>query len=140
MKPQYWPMAIALQKNDEPRLLFTSDSTLQENTALKQYKIWKEAYNFELAAFCVDRIDREKKTRSYLKTEPRLIRRLWESLGNVPINPKNETLDARWGGFYPNTKRENIWHWFEDRFDIKVADLMYPPQTAAIKKGDAIPI
>lgn len=50
--------------------------------------------------------------------------RLWHSLEDVPIN-ENEEIDTDWESFPKGTHRENIWHWFEEKFGISVAeDLM----------------
>ncbi len=50
---------------------------------------------------------------------------LWESLGDVPVNDDNE-LELDWHIFSEGTHTNDIWLWFEDKFDISVAvDLMY---------------
>jgi hypothetical protein len=49
---------------------------------------------------------------------------LWESLGDVPID-EDECIEQSWNGFEKGTHREEVWHWFEDTFNISVAkDLM----------------
>lgn len=49
---------------------------------------------------------------------------LWESLGNVPID-EDECIDEDWNGFSKGTHREDIWHFFEDTYNVSVAkDLM----------------
>ena len=50
---------------------------------------------------------------------------LWNEFGDVPMNPKTEEIEQEWNGFKAGTHREEIWHWFEEYFDIRVADLMY---------------
>lgn len=52
-------------------------------------------------------------------------KKLWMEFGNVPMNPETECIEEEWNGFPPGTRREVIWHWFEDVFDVKVYDLMY---------------
>jgi len=53
------------------------------------------------------------------------IRKLWEEFGNTPINPDTEEIEIEWNGFSAGTHREDIWHWFEETFNISVAeDLM----------------
>lgn len=50
---------------------------------------------------------------------------LWEKFGEVPMNPETEEIEQSWRHFLPRTHREDIWHWFEEQFDISVAeDLM----------------
>lgn len=49
---------------------------------------------------------------------------LWEQLGNIPIN-EDEELDEDFMDFEKGTDRYEVWHWFEDKFDISIAkDLM----------------
>lgn len=51
---------------------------------------------------------------------------LWESLADVPLDPTGEYLDADWNQFPQGTPKEDVWHWFENVFQISVADdLMY---------------
>ena len=53
------------------------------------------------------------------------IRMLWKDFGDVPIDPVTECIEVAWHGFAPGTHREVIWKWFEDTFQISVAeDLM----------------
>lgn len=53
------------------------------------------------------------------------VKDLWEEFGEVPMNPETEEIEEPWKHFLPGTHREKIWHWFEEQFDISVAeDLM----------------
>lgn len=55
------------------------------------------------------------------------IQRLWEEFGDVPMDPDTECLERSWHGFPEGTFREDIWRWFEETFQISVAeDLMFP--------------
>ena len=47
----------------------------------------------------------------------------WESFGNVPVDDEGLTLED-WQGFKAGTSRESVWHWFEVRYGVSVADLM----------------
>lgn len=50
---------------------------------------------------------------------------LWKEFGEVPMNPDTEEIESEWNGFLAGTHREEIWHWFEETFDVSVAeDLM----------------
>lgn len=41
------------------------------------------------------------------------------------MNPDTEKIEEPWLDFPAGTHREEIWHWFEEQFDISVAeDLM----------------
>lgn len=42
---------------------------------------------------------------------------LWEELGNIPIN-EDEEIEQRFLIFPIGTCRMEIWHWFENTFDI----------------------
>ena len=50
---------------------------------------------------------------------------LWSEFGDIPMNQETEEIEQEWNGFSIGTHREEIWHWFEERFDISVTDLMY---------------
>ena len=57
---------------------------------------------------------------------PDSIRRLWTEFGDIPMNPETECIEQAWHGFSAGTHREEIWHWFEETFQISVAEaLMY---------------
>lgn len=49
---------------------------------------------------------------------------LWEELSNIAVND-NDEIDDEYLHFEKGTHREDIWHWFEERFELSVAtDLM----------------
>ena len=52
------------------------------------------------------------------------IKMLWRDFGDVPMDPETERIEEEWHGFKKGTHREEIWHWFEDTFNISVGDLM----------------
>jgi hypothetical protein len=50
---------------------------------------------------------------------------LWSAFGDIPMNPDTEKIEEDWYGFKSGTNREDIWHWFEEQFEVSVgADLM----------------
>jgi hypothetical protein len=50
---------------------------------------------------------------------------LWVEFGEIPMNPDTECIEEEWHGFPAGTFREDIWHWFEEKFNVSVAeDLM----------------
>ena len=52
-------------------------------------------------------------------------KKLWGQLGNVPVNDEDDTIDEQFLDFEPGTPKEDVWHWFEEEFDLSVAeDLM----------------
>lgn len=49
---------------------------------------------------------------------------LWDLLGDIPID-EDECIEESFLSFEIGTDREDIWHWFEGKFDLSVAvDLM----------------
>ena len=46
---------------------------------------------------------------------------LWQEFGDVPMDPITECIESDWNGFSKGTFREDIWHWFEDEFELSVA-------------------
>ncbi len=49
------------------------------------------------------------------------VKLLCEDFGEVPVNPDTERIEEEWYGFAAGTRREDIWHWFENTFDVNVA-------------------
>lgn len=66
------------------------------------------------------------------------VKELWEEFGSVPMNPKAECIEEPWCSFPVGTHREEIWHWFEERFDISVTDLMYHRYDELIKTAESL--
>ena len=54
-----------------------------------------------------------------------IVKDLWNEFGDVPMNPETECIEEEWNGFPDGTFREDIWHWFEENFDVSVFELMY---------------
>ncbi len=52
---------------------------------------------------------------------PDSLRMLWDDFGNVLMDPETECIEKEWHGFPSGTHREEIWHWFEETFQISVA-------------------
>jgi len=51
-------------------------------------------------------------------------KKLWAELGDIPTN-QNEEIDVDWKDFDKGTSIYDIWHWFEEEYDLTVAkDLM----------------
>lgn len=56
---------------------------------------------------------------------PAYVKRLWTDFGDILMDPTTECIEPEWHGFLAGTHREDIWHWFEETFDLSVAkDLM----------------
>lgn len=60
------------------------------------------------------------------KTErDRTLERLWEQFEDIPMNPETECIEEQFLGWWPGTKREEIWHWFDEQHSKGVAYLLY---------------
>lgn len=53
------------------------------------------------------------------------VKDLWLEFGDLPMNPDTECIEVEWHGFEEGTHREEIWHWFEEKFNVRVYDLIY---------------
>ena len=62
---------------------------------------------------------------------------LWAEFGDVPMNPETECIESDWLHFPAGTNREEIWHWFEETFDCRVADLMYGVRESVRTEGSS---
>jgi hypothetical protein len=52
-------------------------------------------------------------------------RKLWNILGNIPID-ENDEIEEPFLHFEIGTDKFEIWHWFEEKFDLSVAkDLIF---------------
>lgn len=49
---------------------------------------------------------------------------LWRRFGDIPMDPETEEIEENWNGFCKGTFREDIWRWFEETFNISVAEFM----------------
>lgn len=47
---------------------------------------------------------------------------LWETFGDLPMDPETECLEVEWMGFPAGTFREDVWRWFESEFGLSVAE------------------
>ena len=62
---------------------------------------------------------------SFINWKTAYVEELWEEFGEVPMNPHTEEIEKPWRHFPTGTHREDVWHWFEESFDLSVAeDLM----------------
>ena len=53
-----------------------------------------------------------------------LAKKQWSQLGDIPIN-ENEEIEVSFLDFEVGTDRQEIWHWFEETYNLSVAkDLM----------------
>lgn len=50
---------------------------------------------------------------------------VWNDLEDVPMDPETECIEVEWRGFPAGTHREEIWHWIEQEYNVRVYDLLY---------------
>ena len=50
---------------------------------------------------------------------------LWAELGDIPMDPETECLEAPFLDFPAGTPRDDLWHWFDERHRKGVAYLLY---------------
>jgi len=48
----------------------------------------------------------------------------WDAFYDIPINDDDE-IEKPFMGFEIGTHRFEIWHWFEEEFNIRVADYLF---------------
>jgi len=76
--------------------------------------------NKELNNILVSRINKVNNRVNKMKKA----KKLWKELGDIPID-EDECIDEDWRYFDKGTHIEDIWHWFEETFDLSVTvDLM----------------
>lgn len=54
-----------------------------------------------------------------------VIKKLWGDFADIPMNPETEQMDAPFLNFPVGTPREDIWHWFDERYSGGVYELLY---------------
>ena len=50
---------------------------------------------------------------------------LWDEFTDVPMNPDTEKMEGTFLHFPAGTPREDIWHWFDERYSKGIAALLY---------------
>ncbi len=53
------------------------------------------------------------------------IKELWLIFGDIPMNPDTETIEDNFLCFPIGTDKETIWHWFDERYNGGVYELLY---------------
>ena len=77
---------------------------------------WEIVYNM------IKKIEKKYHTSITLYYIDKSIKQLWDDFGAIPMEPKTECIKKEWHGFPDGTHREEIWHWFEETFDVSVAE------------------
>lgn len=50
---------------------------------------------------------------------------LWDEFTDIPMNPDTEKMEGAFLHFPAGTPREDIWHWFDERYSKGIAALLY---------------
>lgn len=53
------------------------------------------------------------------------LKQLWAELTDIPMNPDTERMEAQFLHFPAGTEREDIWHWFDERYSKGIVSLLY---------------
>lgn len=60
-----------------------------------------------------------------LKDRDEELRELWGRFEDVPMNPETECIEEPYLGWNAGVSREEIWHWFDQRYSTGVYHLLY---------------
>lgn len=60
-----------------------------------------------------------------LKQRDTELEKLWDEFADVPMNPDTEKMEGAFLHFPAGTPREDIWHWFDERYSKGIAALLY---------------
>lgn len=85
---------------------------------------WFEEEDYERCPSCNRHdclMDVDKNVTFFDKSQ---IEDLWHLLEDVPMNPETEEMEEEFFGFPIGTHREEIWHWFDERYGGGVHALM----------------
>ena len=121
---EYWPEAITYDENEYgPNgydKMFTASfcNTLEE--AKKCIRIWEEHYHQRVILSRIARYSEAGTEYIRDKLNMGLVKDLWKDFGDVPMDPDTECIEETWGFFHKGTHREEIWHWFEETFEVSV--------------------
>ncbi len=55
---------------------------------------------------------------------------LWDEFGDVPMNPETECIEDPFMEWDAGTHREEIWHWFDEKYSKGVVYLLYGVTTS----------
>lgn len=66
-----------------------------------------------------------RKQESAIAARDKALEELWKCFAEVPVNPKTDTICETFIHFPAGTKKEDIWHWFDERHSKGVAYLLH---------------
>lgn len=86
--------------------------------------LWERART-DKPDFYVRRTDMEMRT---MEERDRILENLWDEFADVLFDEDEDgrlILSEPWNGFCTGTEREEIWHWFDERYSKGVYALLY---------------
>lgn len=60
-----------------------------------------------------------------IREQSAILEDLWSRFIDIPMNPETECIEAPFIHFTAGTHREEIWHWFNERYSKGVYALLY---------------
>ena len=60
-----------------------------------------------------------------IEAQDKALEALWAEFSDVPMNPETECIEEQFLDFSAGTPREDIWHWFDERYSKGIACLLY---------------
>lgn len=75
----------------------------------------------------MEKMDLQEKCRKFETVRERdaELERFWDEFSDVPMDPETECMEERFLDFPAGTNREDIWHWFDERYSKGVYYLMH---------------
>ena len=70
-----------------------------------------------------------------LKDRDAELEKLWNEFADIPMDPTTEKIEAPFLHFEAGTEREDIWHWFDQRYSKGVAFLLYREDASRIPEA-----
>lgn len=68
-----------------------------------------------------------------LRDRDEMLEELWEKLGDVPMDPETECLEAPFLFFPVGTEKMELWRWFDERHSKGVVYLLYHDEIDSVK-------
>ena len=119
----YWPTAIALRRNasgtDDFYKVLTYEPVTSLSKAQSCIRAWECVHGKAIIKSWIDTFD-GKRTSTDVHVHFGRVKDLWQCLGDVSFDPVSECITQPWGSFKKGTHREEIWHWFEETFNVSV--------------------
>jgi hypothetical protein len=118
-------MIVTEKRRREKNMTYTKKEAL---IALNELQNKIPTAEFELIRDGLTEID-------LLKDRDSELEELWNQFEDVPVNPETECIEEPFLGWGEGISREEIWHWFDQRYSKGVAALLYAGEGAKDKEA-----